>query len=114
MVSERLQELAGAFSPGFQEKRRCATLVSGSSDGLTKGVRGGELFAFGARLGMIRQKRVPGCHRSPLSDCRVTLRQTRKSPGIAVAAVETLAVGIGANTTSFSASRRTGDCAAVP
>lgn len=84
MVSERLQELAGAFSPGFQEKRGCATLVSSSSDPLTKGVRGGELFAFGARLGMVRQKRIPGCHRSPISDCRVALRQTRSSIGCAV------------------------------
>ena len=63
---------------------------------------------------MVRQKPIRSWLGSLISDRPFALRQTRKSPGIAMAAVQTLAVGIGSTTAIFSASRRTGDVPQPP
>ncbi len=51
---------------------------------------------------MVRQERIENSLHSIFSDCRFALRQLRKSPGFAVTAVLTLALGIGSATAIFS------------
>src|SRR6266853_4456313 len=51
---------------------------------------------------MVRQERIENGLHSIFSDCRFALRQLRKSPGFAVTAVLTLALGIGSTTAIFS------------
>src|SRR5437667_6494387 len=51
---------------------------------------------------MVRQARLEDSLHSIFSDCRFAIRQLRKSPGFAVAAALTLALGIGSTTAIFS------------
>src|SRR6266404_1512639 len=51
----------------------------------------------------VREARIGNWLHSVLSDCRYGIRQLRKNPGFAAAAVVTLAVAIGANAVVFSA-----------
>src|SRR6266478_9348077 len=51
---------------------------------------------------MVRQECIENSLHSIFSDCRFALRQLRKSPGFAVTAVLTLALGIGSTTAIFS------------
>ena len=51
---------------------------------------------------MVRQERIENSLHSIFADCRFALRQLRKSPGFAVTAVLTLALGIGSTTAIFS------------
>jgi predicted permease len=51
---------------------------------------------------MVSEDRIRNGLRSFFSDCRFALRQLRKSPGFAVAAMLTLALGIGSTTAIFS------------
>src|ERR1700730_3215971 len=50
----------------------------------------------------VREERIGNRLHSLISDCRYGFRMLRKSPGISVVAVITLALGIGANTTIFN------------
>jgi len=49
----------------------------------------------------VREARIGNWLHSVLSDCRYGIRQLRKNPGFAAAAVVTLAVAIGANARGF-------------
>jgi putative ABC transport system permease protein len=51
---------------------------------------------------MVSEDRIRNGLRSFFSDCRFALRQLRKSPGFAVTAMLTLALGIGSTTAIFS------------
>src|SRR5882762_706721 len=50
----------------------------------------------------VREERIGNWLHSVISDCRYGVRQLRKSPGFAVVAALTLALGVGATTVMFS------------